>query len=104
MKSSDFPGNIRELENEIERAVTLADNNTNITKEILSPRFQFKTAEKRPTDISEGNLKEQVESLEIAQIQQALQTTNGNILKAAELLGLSRQGLHKKLNRYKLKR
>ena len=103
LKNSEFPGNIRELENEIERAVTLADNNTKITKEFLSPRFQFNTAEKRTVDISEGNLKEQVESLEISQIQKALQTTNGNILKAAELLGLSRQGLHKKLNRYKIK-
>ncbi|MCK5033255.1 MAG: sigma-54-dependent Fis family transcriptional regulator, partial [Calditrichia bacterium] len=54
-------------------------------------------------EINEGNIKEQVEALEISLIQQMLLTTNGNILKAAELLGLSRQGLHKKLNRYKLK-
>ena len=99
-QNSDFPGNIRELENEIERAVTLADNNTNITKEILSPRFQFKNTESTSSTIENGNLKEQVESLEITLIQQALQKTNGNILKASELLGLSRQGLHKKLNRY----
>ena len=103
LKNSDFPGNIRELENEIERAVTLADNNTKITKGILSPRFQFKTADSRISEINEGNIKEQVEALEISLIQQTLLTTNGNILKAAELLGLSRQGLHKKLNRYKLK-
>jgi two-component system, NtrC family, response regulator HupR/HoxA len=104
LKNSEFPGNIRELENEIERAVTLADNNTKITKKFLSPRFQFNTTDKRTVDLIEGNLKEQVESLEISQIQKALQTTNGNILKAAELLGLSRQGLHKKLNRYKIKK
>jgi two-component system response regulator HupR/HoxA len=103
LKDSEFPGNIRELENEIERAVTLAENNTTITKEILSPRFQFKNTEPIGSTIENGNLKDQVESLEISLIKQALQTTNGNILKAAELLGLSRQGLHKKLKRYRIK-
>ncbi len=103
LQKSDFPGNIRELENEIERAVTLADDNSNITKEILSPRFLNKNVTTSAITIDNGALKEQVEKLEIALIQQALQKTNGNILKAAELLGLSRQGLHKKLNRYQTK-
>ena len=101
LQNSDFPGNIRELENEIERSVTLADENSNITKSILSPRFQNINATLTTNTIENGNLKEQVENLEKTLIQQALQKTNGNILKAAELLGLSRQGLHKKLNRYK---
>jgi len=103
LQKSEFPGNIRELENEIERAVTLADENSNITKSILSPRFQYIHATLTTNTIENGDLKEQVENLEKTLIQQALQKTNGNILKAAELLGLSRQGLHKKLNRYKTK-
>jgi two-component system, NtrC family, response regulator HupR/HoxA len=103
LQKADFPGNIRELENEIERAVTLAEENSNITKEILSPRFQNIIALQPTNTIENGDLKKQVEDLEIALIQQALIKTNGNILKAAKLLGLSRQGLHKKLNRYQIK-
>jgi len=103
LQKSDFPGNIRELENEIERAITLADENAYITKDILSPRFQSSKITTDNSTIENGNIKEQVENLEKNLIQQALQKTNGNILKAAELLGLSRQGLHKKLNRYKTK-
>jgi len=103
LQKSDFPGNIRELENEIERAITLADESSSITKDILSPRFQTNKLISSNSTIDNGNIKEQVENLEINMIQHALQKTNGNISKAAELLGLSRQGLHKKLNRYKIK-
>jgi two-component system response regulator HupR/HoxA len=99
LKQANFPGNIRELENEIERAVTLADDNSKITKEILSARFKnFATTSNN--NLQTTDLKEQVKQLEINLIQEALQETNGNILKAAKLLGLSRQGLHKKLKRY----
>jgi transcriptional regulator with PAS, ATPase and Fis domain len=95
-----FPGNIRELENEIERAVTLADDNSQLTSELISLRFQKPPAdESEDMDIS-GSLKQKVESLEIKLIKSALTESDGNILKAAEILQLSRAGLHKKLNRY----
>lgn len=103
LQNFDFPGNIRELENEIERAVTLVDSNRYITKEVLSPRFQHKKLIMTDDNFENTNLKSQVDNLEISLIQKALQKTNGNILKAAELLGLSRQGLHKKLKRYQIK-
>ena len=44
--------------------------------------------------------KVQVEELEIRMIQKALEATGGNVKKAAEQLGVSRPGLHKKLTRY----
>jgi len=103
LQKSEFPGNIRELENEIERAVTLADENSSITIDLLSPRFQTRIESDSNFSIDSGNLKEQVEELEKSLIKKALNKTSGNILKAAELLGLSRQGLHKKLNRYQIK-
>jgi transcriptional regulator with PAS, ATPase and Fis domain len=95
-----WPGNIRELENELERAVTLADEGEVIGAEHLSPRFHHPA----PLTFQEigGTLKEQVETLEKRLIQKALDQTQGNILKAAEQLGLSRPGLHKKLDRYHL--
>ena len=94
----DYPGNIRELENEMERAVTLADNAGPLLPEHLSRKFE--SALKTTQSSKEGSLKACVEALEIEMIEDALRKTGGNILKAAELLELSRAGLHKKLNRY----
>jgi transcriptional regulator with PAS, ATPase and Fis domain len=97
-----YPGNIRELENEIERFITLADNNSSISIELLSPRFHTTVSD--TTGSSAGNsLKNQVEELEKNLIIHTLKETKGNILRAAEKLKLSRAGLHKKLNRYKIK-
>jgi two-component system response regulator HupR/HoxA len=95
-----YPGNIRELENEIERFLTLADENTSVSKELLSPRFHTSINSQNPD--SEESLKDQVENLEKRLIIHTLKETKGNILRAAEKLQLSRAGLHKKLNRYKI--
>lgn len=102
LEKAAFPGNIRELENEIERFLTLADDNSAITKELLSPRFHSSTNENLKP-LSGDTLKDQVEDLEKNLIIHALKDTNGNILQAAKILKLSRAGLHKKLNRYKIK-
>lgn len=99
--NAPYPGNIRELENEIERVVTLADENTGISKELLSPRFHTPQPF-IPDQSSTGSLKNQVEVLEKNLIINTLVTTEGNILRAAKKLGLSRAGLHKKLNRYQI--
>jgi two-component system response regulator HupR/HoxA len=96
-----YPGNIRELENEVERFLTLADENSSITVELLSPRFHSITHDEENSSIGDS-LKNQVEDLEKNLIKKALQETKGNILRAAEKLELSRAGLHKKLGRYKI--
>jgi len=96
-----YQGNIRELENEIERIITLADDNSEITPDLLSPRFHSINDDKMiVTEFS--SLKENVENLERTMILKTLKDTKGNILRAAEILHLSRAGLHKKLNRYKI--
>ncbi len=98
-----FPGNIRELENEIERAVTLADDNQMITAELISARFHAThSLQHQDGPPATGSLKDAVEELEIGMIRNALEKTGGNILQAAEKLRLSRAGLHKKLARYKI--
>ena len=98
---ASYPGNIRELENEIERVLTLADNNSPISADLLSPRFHSVPAENKRISLDDS-LKVQVEGLEKNLIIQALQETKGNIRRAAEKLNLSRAGLHKKLNRYRI--
>ncbi len=99
LSRAPFPGNIRELENEIERALTLADDNMPLSTDLLSPRFHSPIPDDA-VSAPGGSLKEQVESLEKKLIIETLKETNGNILRAAQKLHLSRAGLHKKLNRY----
>jgi two-component system response regulator HupR/HoxA len=99
--NGSFPGNIRELENEIERFLTLADDNSTISIELLSPRFHSHVEEATALS-SDDSLKDQVETLEKKLIVETLKETKGNILRAAERLKLSRAGLHKKLHRYKI--
>jgi len=98
LMSASFPGNIRELENEIERLITLADEDELITADLLSPRFSQVQVN---TDFPEhSDLKTAIEYLERKMITQALKNTNGNILRSARELGISRVGLHKMLNRH----
>ncbi len=95
-----FPGNIRELENEIERMVTLAENDTTLDRSLLSPHF-FRATERQTAPLHQKrSLKKAVAHLEQQMIEQALANTGGNILKAADQLGISRVGLHKMLKRF----
>jgi two-component system response regulator HupR/HoxA len=96
---SPFSGNIRELENEIERAITLAEDDAPLSPDLISARFH-KSTTSIAEEISESNsFKEAVSNLETKLITKALKETNGNILKAAEKLQLSRPGLHKMIKR-----
>ncbi|MBD3225564.1 MAG: response regulator [Caldithrix sp.] len=99
-----FPGNIRELENEMERAVTLAEENQLITSDLLSSRFKNRITEVpfEPVRPSSFNLKEAVSELEEKLIKDALDKTGGNILRAAARLGISRVGLHKMIKRHNI--
>ena len=98
LMNATFPGNIRELENEIERLITLADEDEVVTPDLLSPRFsQVQVNADFP---EQTDLKTAIEYLERKMITKALKNTNGNILRSARELGISRVGLHKMLNRH----
>lgn len=102
LSSATFQGNVRELENEIERMVTMADNNAIITRNLLSEKFlsSENIYPKVFKNISE--LKPAIFHLEKTLISNALSKTKGNILKSAVILGISRVGLHKMLSRHKI--
>jgi len=93
-----FPGNVRELENIIERAIAFT-NSTEITVKDL-PSYLIKTS--NPKKTLHGNLKEAVDNFEKELIWSALQKSRGNISKAAELLGIHRQQLQRKLKQFKI--
>jgi DNA-binding NtrC family response regulator len=89
-----WPGNVRELENEVERAVALAYHDE-IAPEDLSPAVTRFGAEHRAPEEPLS-----VKGAEKDLIEKALQEAGGNKTKAAGLLGLSREGLRRKMNRY----
>ena len=103
----DFPGNIRELENEIRRLVVLTGDGEYLTSRHVSPSILAVTT-RRPSEArqgfapSGGTLKDQVESLERHLVESTLQRHRWNQSKAADALGLSRVGLANKIRRYGL--
>lgn len=88
-----WPGNIREVEHVIERAVIMTEENT-----IQLNDLQFS---KKKLEISiDNNLN--LEETEKLLIQKALEKHNGNISKAAKDLGLTRAALYRRLEKYNL--
>lgn len=96
-------GNVRELENEMKRLVASVPRNT-ITEEDLSEAIRSSTGWNMPSRPKlERSLKETVSELEKRMILEALRGSRQNQQMAARTLGLSRQGLIKKLTRYGIK-
>jgi two-component system response regulator HupR/HoxA len=91
-----FPGNVRELENEIERAVTLADPGEPIALSHLSERVRAE----RPAPATPATLNDAIEDLKRRMIEDALREC-GSKTRAAERLGLTRQSLQQMLRRRK---
>jgi DNA-binding NtrC family response regulator len=92
-KSYAFPGNIRELKHIIERAVILADGDS-ITLDHLPERLRSED-KKKPRDENSPFLT--IHEMEGKHILKAIEITNGNKSKAAEILGISRAALWRKL-------
>jgi two-component system response regulator HupR/HoxA len=104
-KAYRFPGNVRELENEVRRMVALAKDGEYLTRRHLSPALATlrASAQERLMLKPDGRtLKEMVESLEGQLVRQALEKCRWNQSKAARELGLSRVGLANKIRRYSL--
>jgi DNA-binding NtrC family response regulator len=95
-----FPGNIRELENEIARALTLATDQGTITPDLFSDSIR-KTND-IPPGVKQGTVHAVTDRLERSLVQKALEEFGGNRTRAAEKLGLSRRGLLNKIRRYGL--
>ena len=98
----DFPGNVRELENEIERAMVMTGKNRFIDAGELSTKFTSALNSAQSVIELQGSLKETIEAMEKSIIPQILTKHGGNRTRAAKELGLSRYGLLKKIQRYGL--
>ncbi|QDT52595.1 Transcriptional regulatory protein ZraR [Caulifigura coniformis] len=102
MRKYSWPGNIRELRNAIERGLALASSEL-ITPEDL-PRPVAASGGERPAwnVDSEGGTPSRGQALQEAEIEYLktiLQGNHGNVARAAQQAGMSRQGLHKRLKK-----
>ncbi|ABQ32744.1 MAG: sigma-54 dependent transcriptional regulator [Bradyrhizobium sp.] len=108
LSACDFPGNVRELENEIRRMVALAKDGEYITTRNMSASLLASAAARSRSDgprgfVPEGaTLKDRVESLEKQIVGSALLRNHWNQSRTAAELGLSRVGLSNKIKRYNL--
>jgi DNA-binding NtrC family response regulator len=86
----DWPGNVRELRNSIERAKLLARDNLVVAADLnlpVAPRIAPREPEHFSKEVLEASLRE----------------AGGNISRAAQSLGLSRQALYRRLERFNLR-
>lgn len=116
---ADWPGNVRQLCNEIQRVVARAENGTLITPEHLSPELRQMGVPTAPpatvtaftatpgvrsesVELENVTLAEALEEVEKRMITDSLQRHKGNISRAARELGLTRRGLYLKIDRYQI--
>jgi two-component system, NtrC family, response regulator AtoC len=102
----NWPGNVRELRTAIEHGVVMA-RGSKMTLRDLPPNVRAATGAELPGGITPAKaFGEKSSALDLHEtekrlIMQALATTNGNITKAAQKLGISRRTLHRKINEMK---
>jgi serine/threonine-protein kinase PknK len=100
LSAYSWPGNVRQLENEVRRALVLCDEM--VLVEHLSPDVRDRaTGEIQRHDGL--NLRQRLDALEADLVRNALKRTEGNQTRAAELLGVSRFGLQKMMKRLEIK-
>jgi hydrogenase-4 transcriptional activator len=111
---SDWPGNVRQLCNEIQRIVARAEDGTVINPEQLSPELKRTSSPVSPqtaastlaslpaSTLQNSTLADALAEVERRMIAEALRKHGGNISRAARELGLTRRGLYLKLERHDL--
>jgi len=101
LKHYDYPGNVRELENIIEQAVSMADREHVLSEKILNMPAATRKIKAPEIDYSENQpLDEYLAAVEARIIRDAIIKSDGNISKAAESLQIKRQTLQHKLKKY----
>jgi transcriptional regulator with GAF, ATPase, and Fis domain len=102
LSAYEWPGNVREVENEVQRLVIQADEGGFVLPEHLSPKIRKAENVVERVRPKKGTLKEMVEEVEKWILMEALREHGNNKSATAKTLGITREGLHKKLRGYGL--
>ena len=105
LKTYPFPGNVRELENILERAVTLCEGNLVEESDLILPSVpNAETVEPplREQKTDSGELQNYLDDVERERILEALEKTRWNKTQAAKLLGISFRALRYRLEKLDL--
>ena len=100
LQSYAWPGNVRELENEVQRLVIQVEADQFIQPQHLSPRIKQAEGLIDRARPKKGTLKEMMETIEKQLLREALAEHDNNKTRTAATLGITREGLHKKLKNY----
>jgi transcriptional regulator with PAS, ATPase and Fis domain len=97
LKKHDFPGNVRELQYVLERAVIMTDGT------VLKPEdLVFSSIERTPATTSNATTSLNLDDIEKNAILTVLEKNKGNVSKSAKELGITRAALYRRLEKYEL--
>jgi transcriptional regulator with PAS, ATPase and Fis domain len=100
--SHPWPGNVRELENEVQRALALAEPGEVIGPELLSEPVSRALAPVRAVARADETLRQTLDRIEAWLIRSALERHGGRRAQTARVLGVTREGLYKKMKRLRI--
>jgi two-component system, NtrC family, response regulator len=98
IKSYDWPGNIRELENRVKRAIIMAKDQYIMPEDIDIPYHE--TIPNAQKQLKKLTLKDAKDQLEIQYIKDSLNRNNGNVARAAEQSGINRSTFYSLIDKY----
>jgi Nif-specific regulatory protein len=91
---------VRELQHEIQRLVIQLDEGAFVTPELLSPQIKKALGVVAKASVAKGTLREMMDSVEKYLLLETLRDHGQNKTAAAKSLGITREGLHKKLRQH----
>jgi two-component system response regulator HydG len=95
LKTYHFPGNVRELQYAIERAIIMLDDNVLKDSDLMFSPIERHTISMKPKDLK-------LDTVEKNTILEVIEKNNGNISRSAKELGITRTALYRRLNKYDL--
>ncbi len=100
LKNHHYTGNVRELINILQRAITMCEQNTITVEDLMLEQVPVKKPEQSLTHRDDQTLDTYIEDIEKKMLEDALEKTRYNKTRAAELLGISFRSFRYKLKKF----